>query len=192
MKKTLFSLFIILSLCVFMNAQSTTNNSTQSSKPTESKTRKPTFRANKDQILQAQAFLKITETGKLSKEDKVVLKAYQKENGLKTTGSLNRATLEKMGIGLTNKQREIPVNPNSFAKVKSTETKKGPVFRAGKDQIMQAQKIVNVTETGKLDDTTREALKKFQAENGLKATGTLNKITLEKMGIELTDKQKEM
>lgn len=192
MKKTIFCLFVILSLCVLMNAQPTANNSTQSSKPTETKTRKPAFRANKDQILQAQAFLKVTETGKLSKEDKVVLKAYQKENGLKATGSLNRATLEKMGIGLTNKQKEIPVDPNSFAKVKSTETKRGPVFRASKDQIMQAQKMVNVTETGKLDESTRDALKKYQSENGLKATGTLNKVTLEKMGIELTDKQKEM
>ena len=46
-------------------------------------------------------------------------------------------------------------------------------------------------ETGKLDDATRESLKKFQSENGLKSTGTLNQLTLEKMGIELTDKQKE-
>jgi hypothetical protein len=34
-------------------------------------------------------------------------------------------------------------------------------------------------------------LKKYQAANGLSPTGTLNQITLEKMGIALTDKQKE-
>jgi hypothetical protein len=45
-------------------------------------------------------------------------------------------------------------------------------------------------ETGKLDDATREGLKKFQEASGIKVTGTLNKVTLEKMGIELTDKQK--
>ncbi len=47
-------------------------------------------------------------------------------------------------------------------------------------------------ETGKLDAATREGLKKFQTASGMKATGTLNKATLEKMGIELTDRQKEM
>jgi murein L,D-transpeptidase YcbB/YkuD len=190
MKKTFFCLFVILSLCVFINAQST---ATVPSSDSTTKTKKPVFRANKDQILQAQKLLKVTETGKLSAEDKVVLKAYQTANGLKANGSLNRATLEKMGITLTNKQMEIPVDPNHFAKVSSTaKTKKGPVFKATKDQVMQAQKMLNVTESGKLDDATREALKKYQTDNGLKATGTLNKITLEKMGIELTDKQKEM
>ena len=45
-------------------------------------------------------------------------------------------------------------------------------------------------ETGKLDDPTRDGLKKYQEANGLRATGTLNQQTLEKMGITLTDKQK--
>jgi len=45
-------------------------------------------------------------------------------------------------------------------------------------------------ETGKLDDITREGLKKYQEAKGLKPTGTLNQLTLEKMGINLTDKQK--
>ncbi len=46
-------------------------------------------------------------------------------------------------------------------------------------------------ETGKLDDATRAGLKKYQEANNLKVTGTLNQATLEKMGIVLTDKQKE-
>ena len=193
MKKMLYSLVILISLCVFINAQTTTTTSTKSSKTTGTKKKKPVFRANKDQILQAQKILKVSETGKMSLADKVVLKAYQKENGLKANGSLNRATLEKLGIVLTAKQQEIPLDPNSFAKVKSTETKtKKAVFKATKDQVMQAQKIVKATETGKLSKEDREALKTYQTENGLKATGTLNKVTLEKMGITLTDKQKEM
>jgi hypothetical protein len=56
-----------------------------------------------------------------------------------------------------------------------------------KDKAMYAGE-----QTGKLDDPTRDGLKKFQEANGLKPTGTLNKVTLEKMGIALTDKQKEM
>jgi peptidoglycan hydrolase-like protein with peptidoglycan-binding domain len=193
MKKTLVCLFITLALCVLINAQSTATNSTQNSLTSETKTRKPSFRANKEQVLEAQKLLKVTETGKLSPEDKAALKAYQKEHGLKSTGSLNRATLEKMGIALTDKQKEIPVDPNSFLKVKSTESKpKKAVFKATKDQVMQAQKLISMTETGKLSQGDREALKKYQTENGLKVTGTLNKITLEKMGIALTEKQKEM
>ena len=45
-------------------------------------------------------------------------------------------------------------------------------------------------ETGKLDDPTRDGLKKYQEAKGLKVTGTLNQVTLDKMGIALTDKQK--
>ena len=47
-------------------------------------------------------------------------------------------------------------------------------------------------QTGKLDIATRDGLKKYQQAEGLKVTGTLNKVTLEKMGIALTDKQKAM
>ncbi len=64
-------------------------------------------------------------------------------------------------------------------------------FCASKEQIMQAQKMLKVTETGKLDDATRDGLKIYQAANALNVTGTLNQVTLEKMGIALTDKQKE-
>lgn len=191
MKKVLLCLFTLFSLCFFINAQPTTTSTSVS----DTKTKKTTFRANKDQILQAQKILKVAETGKLSKSDKDILKTYQKENGLKANGSLNRATLEKMGIALTAKQQEIPVDPNSFAKVKSTETTaktKKPVFKATKEQVKEAQKIIKVSETGKLSKDDREALKKYQTENGIKATGTLNKTTLEKMGITLTDNQKEM
>jgi peptidoglycan hydrolase-like protein with peptidoglycan-binding domain len=76
--------------------------------------------------------------------------------------------------------------------------KRGPVFRASKEQIKQAQSIVKERgfyageSTGKLDEDTRAGLKKYQAAESLKVTGTLNKVTLEKMGIPLTDKQKVM
>jgi peptidoglycan hydrolase-like protein with peptidoglycan-binding domain len=73
-----------------------------------------------------------------------------------------------------------------------------PPFRANKDQIKQAQALLKTRsfyageETGKLDDDTRGGLKKYQEAEGLKVTGTLNKVTLEKMSITLTDKQKTM
>lgn len=78
----------------------------------------------------------------------------------------------------------------------NTSKKRGPVFRATKDQIMQAQKILkdrsfySGEQIGKLDDATRAGLKEYQKAEGIKITGTLNKETVEKMGIALTDKQK--
>ena len=76
--------------------------------------------------------------------------------------------------------------------------KRGPVFRATKEQINQAQAILKARgfyggeQIGKLDDATREGLRKYQQAEGLRVTGTLNKITLEKMNIALTEKQKSM
>lgn len=76
--------------------------------------------------------------------------------------------------------------------------KRGPVFRATKEQINQAQAILKARgfysgeQIGKLDDATRDGLRKYQQAEGLKVTGTLNKITLEKMNIALTEKQKSM
>lgn len=81
---------------------------------------------------------------------------------------------------------------------KSSNTKRGPVFRATADQVKQAQAILKQRsfyagdQTGKLDTATRAGLKKYQEAEGIKVTGTLNKPTLEKMGIALTDKQKTM
>ena len=77
-------------------------------------------------------------------------------------------------------------------------TKRGPIFRATKEQINQAQAILkdrgfySGEQIGKLDDATREGLRKYQQAEGLKVTGTLNKITLEKMNITLTEKQRAM
>jgi peptidoglycan hydrolase-like protein with peptidoglycan-binding domain len=71
-----------------------------------------------------------------------------------------------------------------------------PIFRASKDQIKQAQGLLKQRgfyageETGKLDDDTRAGLKKYQQAENIKVTGTLNKLTLEKMGVTLTDKQR--
>ena len=77
-------------------------------------------------------------------------------------------------------------------------TKRGPVFRATKEQINQAQAILKERgfyageQLGKLDDATRDGLRKYQQAEGIKVTGTLNKVTLEKMSIALTEKQKAM
>src|SRR4029078_1195382 len=76
--------------------------------------------------------------------------------------------------------------------------KRGAIFRANNEQINQAQALLKERgfyageQIGKLDDATREGLRKYQQAEGLKVTGTLNRITLEKMNIALTEKQKAM
>ena len=204
MKKYIFVIFATLIFSFSIKAQTATTTSSASAETkssAETKPKRQIFRANKEQITQVQKMLKATETGKMDDDFRAAIKKYQSENGLASTGTLNRATLEKMNIALTDKQKEIPVSPSSFADAgaKSTDAKKrGPVFRANKEQIMEVQKMLKDKQmyageaTGKLDDATREGIRKFQTANGVKMTGTLNKETLEKMNITLTDRQKEM
>lgn len=212
MKKLLFALLAAFLLGASINAQSDSTAAKPSPTPAQTDAAKPKrqiFRANKTQISTAQKALKEkslyagTDTGKLDEDTRAAIKKFQSANGLKDTGTLNRATLEKMNIEMTDAQKLIPVSPNSFAgsgdskTAKSDKPKRGPVFRANKEQVTKAQTMLKTggmyagDATGKLDDATREALKKYQSANSLKATGTLNQATLEKMGIALTDKQKE-
>jgi peptidoglycan hydrolase-like protein with peptidoglycan-binding domain len=221
MKSLHIVLFVSLLSAGAVSAQNQTSTSSTPSvnSATESKDsggkRGPVFRANKDQVIAAQNMLRSKgvysgeANGKLDPATRDSIKNYQKNNGLRPTGTLNRATLEKMGIELTDKQRAIPVSANSYAsadKPRSRRSKSAAggsedkprraVFRATKEQIIEAQKLLknggmySGEETGKLDDTTREGLKKYQEAKGLKPTGTLNQVTLEKMGISLTEKQK--
>ena len=220
MKSLHYVVFVSLLSFAAVSAQNQTSTTAPASAVTGSKApagkRGPVFRANKDQVTAAQTMLKTKglysgeSTGKLDPATRDSIKSYQKDNGLRATGTLNRATLEKMGIELTDKQKALPASANSYAsaeKPRSRKTKstgaadsgdkpKRAVFRATKEQILEAQKLLRTgglysgEETGKLDDTTREGLKKYQEAKGLKATGTLNQVTLEKMGIALTDKQK--
>jgi len=220
--KTVLSITIAILLITGATFAQSTGAATTSSETKAAK--KPTFRSTKDQVKQAQAMLKEKKlfageaTGTSSTEWKAAVKEYQASNGLSKTGSLNRATLEKMGIELTEKQKTIPVNPAHIASASSESSKGGTKvavktdaasdaksspgpkrpapFRASDDQIKMAQKMLRdgkmLTggEDGKLDDATRDALGKYQEANSLKVTKTLNSMTLEKMGIALTEKQK--
>ncbi len=205
MKKVIFLLFAILFSGVIAGYGQTTGSATTDTAGAE-KPKRVVFRATRDQITEAQNKLKTAgkysgETdGRMNNDFRASVKVFQGENGLAKSGSLNRATLEKMEIELTENQKAIPIPASSYAKPKAASTdkpKRGPIFRATKDQINAAQRMLKQggmydgEETGKLSDETRAGLKKYQEANGLKVTGTLNQITLEKMGIELTDKQKE-
>jgi peptidoglycan hydrolase-like protein with peptidoglycan-binding domain len=173
-------------------------------------TRPPIFRPTRDQIAQVQTLLKGMSLykgesdGRYNPETRTGIRAYQKNNGLRETGTLNRATLEKMGIELTETQRAIPVSPNSYAGTSTnnrassgnTTSTRRYIFRANKQQITDAQNALksagmyNGESNGRLTDATRLALRRYQEANGIKVTGTLNPATLEKMGIALTENQK--
>jgi peptidoglycan hydrolase-like protein with peptidoglycan-binding domain len=92
----------------------------------------------------------------------------------------------------------MKANSSSSSTQNTNAPKRGPIFRANKEQVKQAQMMLKQKgfyageQTGKLDDETRAGLKKYQAAENIKVTGTLNRATLEKMGIALTDKQKAM
>ena len=102
-----------------------------------------------------------------------------------------------MAFAVTASAQNKNSNANSAAGT-SAKPRRGPIFRANAAQIKQAQAILKLRtlysgeQTGKLDADTRAGLKKYQQAEGLKVTGTLNKVTLEKMGIALTDKQRVM
>jgi peptidoglycan hydrolase-like protein with peptidoglycan-binding domain len=98
----------------------------------------------------------------------------------------------------SSRKARSPSDSSGNNRSSESERKRPPVFRANKHQVNQAQTILKSRgfytgeTTGKLDAATRSGLKEYQKAEGLKVTGTLNKATLEKMGIELTEKQKAM
>ncbi len=103
-----------------------------------------------------------------------------------------------LGVVVAAQNSNTNSNSNKTNANKSSNANRRPIFRANADQIKQAQAILKQRnfysgeETGKLDTATRAGLKEYQKAEGLKVTGTLNKVTLEKMGVALTDKQKAM
>jgi peptidoglycan hydrolase-like protein with peptidoglycan-binding domain len=117
---------------------------------------------------------------------------------------MNRLLIAVLTLTLTCVSATAAQNTNSAAPKPATNTntapakKRGPIFRANKDQITQAQNLLKQrgfyagAADGKLNPDTRAGLKKYQEAEGLKVTGTLNALTLQKMSIALTDKQQAM
>ncbi len=207
MKKLLYPIFLCLALSLAVSAQSGSNNAASTSTPGAK--RGPVFRATKEQITQIQTLLKKNGTfsgeidGKFSDDFREAVKDYQGKNELKKTGTVNRATLEKMGVALTEKQKESPVNPGSFDTSENDKPEKSAksrkkAFRPSKDQVTQVQTKLKSAGSysgaadGKYNKDFRASIRAFQSANGLARKGSLNRATLEKMGIELTEAQMEI
>jgi peptidoglycan hydrolase-like protein with peptidoglycan-binding domain len=126
-------------------------------------------------------------------------RAFQiaKENEMKKLLLVVLSLLVAFSLTAATQNKNANTTANSSTMGNKSNNRK-PIFRATADQIKQAQAILKQRsfysgeQTGKLDTDTRNGLKKYQQAEGLKVTGTLNKVTLEKMGIALTDKQKAM
>ena len=211
MRKIIVAVFAsaLLSIVAVAQPTSTAGTTATTSKTAETAKKATVFRPTKDQIKQGQTILKEKKlydgeaTGAYNDLTRAAVKSFQKANGLEENGKFDKATLEKMNIPLTESQggaasasKESTATSSTAKSSSSTGPKRPAPFRANEDQIKAAQKILidgkmySGTQSGDLDEATREGLKKYQEVNKLKVTGTLNAVTLEKMGIALTDAQK--
>jgi peptidoglycan hydrolase-like protein with peptidoglycan-binding domain len=123
----------------------------------------------------------------------------REENEMKKLPLTALSVLLLLSLNVAAQNQNANTNSNGATNAnKSTKVNRGPVFRASADQIKQAQAILkqrgfySSEQTGKLDANTRAGLRKYQQAESMKVTGTLNKVTLVKMGITLTEKQKAM
>lgn len=172
--------------------------------PTDEGPKRVVFRPTREQVAEAQRKLSAAglyqgpADGRYNKELRTAIREFQSANGLKRKGSLNRATLEKMAITLTEDQERIPVRPDDLAPADKGDRPRRAIFRATRAQIEEVQGMLRSKglykgeDTGRLNDETRAAIRQWQEQNGVPVTGTLNRVTLEAMGVTLTDRQKEM
>ncbi len=205
MKNLTYTLLVCLLLAMLSSAQ-TGSGETASSETDSSAARKEAavFRATKEQIIEAQALLKQNgsysgETdGKFNDRFRDSIRDFQGKNDLRKTGTLDRATIEKLGIALTDKQKDYPVRPSSLDTPGNDKPIRRKAFRPTKQQITAAQtKLKNDGAfageiNGRYGKEFRLAVREFQAANGLKRKGSLNRATLEKMEIGLTTEQRAL
>src|SRR3712207_3254017 len=106
----------LAALFAFTGAAASQNDpaaKTQNGPAAAKKKRPPIFRATKEQIKQAQTLLKGRGlyagevSGKIDEPLRAALRKYQEAEGLKVTGTLNGATLQKMSVPLTDRQKEV-------------------------------------------------------------------------------------
>ena len=244
-KKTVLLTFALLCFFTASYSQDDSAAAVSTARAAEAPKASGRFTPTKAQIQEGQEYLKERKlyngeaSGKYNEETRSAIRVFQKESSLAVTGNFNQATLEKMNIALTDKQKggsssapaTADANTKSAKTVKTTAStspkaaasdsaakddksassadgaaddatvavatpKKAAPFQATKEQIIALQKVLisgkmfSGEANGERSDALKEGVKKYQEANGLKATGGINAVTLEKMGIPLTDKQK--
>jgi peptidoglycan hydrolase-like protein with peptidoglycan-binding domain len=206
-------ILLVISISLLFVTASLAQGGTTAATPattTAPATKPAAFRPTKEQVTKGQTLLKDAKlytgdaTGVYNDTTRAAIKSYQKANGLAENGKFDKATLEKMNIALTDKQKGIaaaPATPAAKTTAASTAAaadgpKRPAPFQANKDQITALQKVLIDGKmfageaNGERSDALKASVTKYQTANGLKATGGINAATLEKMGIALTDAQK--
>jgi len=111
--------------------------------------------------------------GKMGPQTQAALVNFQRAEKLQPTGKLDRQTLAALGLeksdGTAASAEDSKYSPATIRKVQQTLNARG--YKAGP---------VN----GKLDETTRSALRAFQKSENIPVTGDLNPRTLSRLGIE--------
>jgi peptidoglycan hydrolase-like protein with peptidoglycan-binding domain len=137
------NLLFLVCLSILMTGAAIAQD-TEAAKPapaaaTTGETAKPArFTPTKDQVMQGQTFLKQASlyngdaTGVYNDDTRAAIRTWQKSNGIPVSGNFNRATLEKMGIPLTDKQKGVTpaASASSDKSAKSTPTAKTTAVKA--------------------------------------------------------------
>lgn len=110
LRKLLFVLCVTMLMAIGVTAQGDQDSAKPTATGTTAEKAAP-FRPSKDQVMQGQKLLKEAKlytgeaTGVYNDDTRAAIRIWQKNNGIPVTGNFNRATLEKMGIALTDKQK---------------------------------------------------------------------------------------
>jgi peptidoglycan hydrolase-like protein with peptidoglycan-binding domain len=96
-----------------------------------------------------------------------------------------KATATKSASSSTAKSRHTSSKSSSRKKTKKVKGQAAPTTeRIGEIQEALTKKgVLNDTPSGKWDDSTVDAVKKFQTSNGLTPSGKLDALTLHKLGL---------
>ena len=146
----------------------------QTAEPANESTR--IFRASKVQIEQAQKMLNLAVSGRLGPETRSALRQYQEKEGLRVTGTLNVTTLDRLGIALSDGQKVVLSSGYSGPRQRVTPSQIKTV-----KEILRNKQLLTGSDTAKLDEETRAAIRAFQKMEGIRETGTLNKETLSRL-----------
>jgi cell wall-associated NlpC family hydrolase len=116
--------------------------------------------ASGGQVVAAQKALGVDADGVIGPQTRKAIRKFQRSHGLPVTGRLDTATLQALGGGGD--------GPTTADKAKD----RGPGMT-----LAQGQKALGITADGRMGPKTRAALRSFQSEHGLPATGRFDAAT---------------
>ena len=116
---------------------------------------------SKGSVVAAQKALGVDADGVMGPQTRKAIRKFQRSHGLPVTGRLDTATQEALGGG-----GDGPTTDDAAAK------DQGPGMT-----LAQGQKALGITADGRMGPKTRAALRSFQSEHGLPATGRFDAAT---------------